>query len=72
MQTHFTAGSHFLEAPLDELVDLIDWVLGSEAGMRAAECIRAQAHEQLTRHVRLDEALRSLFLEDAMAERSQQ
>jgi hypothetical protein len=70
MQTHFTAGEHFLEAPIDELPDLIDWVLGTKAGMRAAERVRARAHEQLTRRVRLDDALRGLFLEDAPPERA--
>jgi hypothetical protein len=68
-QTQFIAGEHFLEAPLDELADLIDWLLGSEAGRQTAERVRAAGHAHLTRHVRLDDTLRSLFLEPAPVER---
>ena len=61
MQSRFAAGEHFLEAPLDELAGLIDWVLGSEQGMQTAERVRNQAYRQLTRFVRLDKTLLTLF-----------
>jgi len=65
MQAHFHAGEHFLEAPIDELADLIDWALGSGPGMATLERIRARAHEHLSARVRLDETLRAMFLEQA-------
>ena len=60
-QTEFSAGDHFLEAPVDELADVIDWVLETEAGAKAAERIRTHAYERLTAHVRLEEELLTLF-----------
>jgi hypothetical protein len=60
-QSLFAGGEHFLAAPLDELADLLDWVLGTASGMAAAERIRSQAYEQLTGRVRLDKTLRGLF-----------
>ncbi|KPL51707.1 hypothetical protein ABB55_05245 [Prosthecomicrobium hirschii] len=60
-QTSFVAGAHFLEAPTEELPDLIDWLLGTEAGAAVAERVRTRAHAQLTAKVRLDATLRTLF-----------
>jgi hypothetical protein len=60
-QTEFSGGEHFLAVPEDELPDVIDWVLGTVEGMAVAERIRHQAHEQLTRNVRLDTFLDALL-----------
>lgn len=60
-QSSFVGGDHFLEAPTDELSDLIDWLLGTEAGRAVAERVRTRAHQQLTTRVRLDETVRGLF-----------
>ena len=56
-QTFFAAGEHYLAAPCDELVDLIDWILGTAQGMRVAERVRNEAYRRLTQEVRLDKIL---------------
>jgi len=66
-QQHFVPGEHFLEAPVDELADVIDWLLGTEAGLRTAERVRGCAYEQLTKNVRLGDELRKLFPADEAA-----
>lgn len=67
-QDSFTPGEHFLEAQVDELADVIDWVLGTEAGARRAEQIRNAGFEQLSRNVGLAAELHRLFssAEEAM------
>jgi hypothetical protein len=58
------AGEHFLAAPLDELPDLIDWLLGSPAGQALAERVRLRGWRQLTEATRLGDHLRRLLVED--------
>ncbi|SIQ48857.1 hypothetical protein SAMN05880590_104320 [Rhizobium sp. RU35A] len=64
LQSKFLSGTHFLEAPLDELADLIDWLLETEAGMQTAEKIRMRAFDHLTQQVSLGRELQTLFLDD--------
>jgi hypothetical protein len=60
-QTFFAAGEHYLAAPCDELVDLIDWILGTTQGMRVAERVRNEGYRRLTQEVRLDKILFELL-----------
>lgn len=57
------AGEHFLAAPLDELPDMIDWLLGNPAGQALAERVRLQGWRQLTEATRLGDYLRRLLVE---------
>ncbi len=59
------AGEHFLAAPLDELPDVIDWLLGNPAGQALAERVRLQGWRQLTEATRLGDYLRDLLVEVA-------
>lgn len=65
MQTSFSAGEHFLEVPIEEIADVIDWVLGTSAGRSTAERVRTSAYNRLTQHVQFGEILRSVFSADS-------
>lgn len=58
---HFQAGQHFLEAPLEELPDLLDWVLGTPVGMETAERVRKQGYRRLVEDVNLARSLGDLL-----------
>ena len=59
------AGRDYLAAPLDELPDLLDWLLATPQGQAEAERVRNEGWQRLNGPLRLDHALRGLFAEGA-------
>ena len=62
----FVAGEHYLEAELDDMPSLIEWLLKSEDGKVEAEAIRQRAFEELVSRYDLV-SMTSAFLEEDLA-----
>ncbi|MBN9416483.1 hypothetical protein ABS71_12105 [bacterium SCN 62-11] len=60
-QPYFLPGQHYIEAPLREMADVLDWLLGEAGGRETAERIRVQALARLRQEVVLSRFLQGLL-----------
>jgi hypothetical protein len=52
----FKAGVHYFEAGLENICDLIDWLLLTDEGKRSAEQVRANAFQAIRAHYSINDA----------------
>jgi len=60
LRRRFQANIDYVEAPLDQLPDRIEYYLGSKTGQQEAQAIIEQGYQTLTRQCRLSDMLRPL------------
>ena len=54
------AGEHFMEAPLSEIPEMLDWILNSSDGRSKAESVRLAGHRFLLEHYDLVQWIKEL------------